>query len=170
MLKIHISNLQDGEYDYEFKVNSGDIDLEDEDTALADDVLVKVKMYKAGNQFDFKTELSGSFDLTCDRCTEKYKHDFKNSFEIIYKFDFSDSDKTEEYQDEIKYILPKTGFIDLKDEIRDYILLSVPMKKAPNEENGICKYCFKSIDDLLNIKRKEEINPVWEKLIKIKKV
>ena len=170
MLKIHISNLHDGEYEYEFKLNSSDIDFDDEDAELAEDVLVKVKMYKAGNQFDFKSELSGSFNLTCDRCTENYKHNFKNSFEIIYKFDFSDSENTEDIQDEIKYILPKTGFIDLKDEIRDYILLSVPMKKAPEEEDGICKFCFKSIDNLLNIKRKEEINPVWEKLIKIKKI
>lgn len=169
MLKIHISNLQDGEYEYEFKINSADIEFDAEDAELAEDVAVNVKMYKAGNQFDLKTELSGSFILTCDRCTDKYRHQFKNSFEIIYKFNFSDPDDSDDDQDEIKFIPPKTGFIDIKDDIRDYLLLSIPMKKAPEEEDGICRYCKRSIDDLLSIRKKEEISPVWEKLIKIKK-
>ncbi len=170
MLKIHISNLQEGSYDYEFKVNSADIEFDAEDAQLAEDVTVRVIMYKSGNQFDIKTTVAGSFLLTCDRCTDKYRQNFENTFEVIYKFDFSEKDIINENDDEIKFIPPKTGFIDLKDDVRDYILLSVPMKKAPKDKDGICTYCSRNIDDILKIKRTEEINPVWEKLIKIKKI
>jgi hypothetical protein len=39
------------------------------------------------------------------------------------------------------------------------------MKKTPEEKDDICLYCNKKIDDILNIKKEKEVNPVWEKLL-----
>ena len=171
MLKIHISSLQEGEHFYEFKFSQDEFKFfEIEDLEIVNDLIIETRLNKYGNQFDLKTILKGSFKLNCDRCLDDYIFDFDNSFEVIYKFDFSnEKDSFENDIDEIKLINPKTSRIDLKEDVRDFLLLSVPMKKVPEEENDICSYCKKNIPEILNISRSEEINPVWEKLIKTKK-
>ena len=167
MLKIKITNLQDGEHEYDFAVTAKELDLED--IEISGEILIKVKLYKSGNQFDVKADIKGKLNLECDRCLDKYAEDFTNSFEMIYKFDFNNEfENPEDERDEIVYINPNTAYIDLKDDIRDFIVLSVPMKHVPEEIDGICSLCKRPVSEILKIERQEEINPVWEKLIKTK--
>lgn len=173
MLKIHISNIKEGEHEYEFVLNKDNFDFSDfEDAEIIGDVTVNTKLYKSGNQFDLKSRIKGCFRLKCDRCLDDYAHNFENNFEIIYKFDFlNERDSFKNEEDEIKLIPPRTGFIDITDDVRDYLLLSVPMKKAPEEINGRCVYCNRNITEIYKLPETQEINPVWSKLLekKIKK-
>jgi hypothetical protein len=36
---------------------------------------------------------------------------------------------------------------------------------VPEEVEGICSYCKKDIKEILRIEIKQEINPVWNKLL-----
>lgn len=166
-LKINISNIKDGEHRYEFKVSPEEIDFEDGDTKFPDELGVEAKVYKSGNEITADIKLDGNFKFICDRCLEEYEQKFVKKFEIIYKTDFKGEQKINE-SDDIKFISPNTRFIDLKDDIRDYVMLSVPMKRVPVEVNGFCEYCNKNVEEILKLKKDEEINPVWEKLIKQK--
>jgi len=170
MFKIHISNLRDGEHEYEFNINKNDfVKFELNEIGFKEDIKVKTHLYKSGNQFDLKTTLEGRFDLQCDRCIEPFIMKFSKSFEVVFKYDFAiEREALDNDEDEIKFIKPKTGFIDLSEDIRDYIVLSIPMKKAPEEKDDKCIYCGKTIAELLIIRESETINPVWEKLIKQK--
>ncbi|MEO6696192.1 MAG: DUF177 domain-containing protein [Ignavibacteria bacterium] len=164
-LKINISNLQDGEHIYSFTATSKELEIETVD--IASDVLIEANLYKTGNQFDLNVKISGKFKLLCDRCIEDYVQGFDNSFEVIYKFDFVQDD-IENDDDDIKFIPPKTNYINLVEDVRDYIVLSVPMKQVPEEKDDHCTYCNKNITDLINIVRQPEVSPVWEKLIQAK--
>ncbi|MEO8666571.1 MAG: DUF177 domain-containing protein [Ignavibacteria bacterium] len=166
--KININNLKEGGHKYSFSADSKDFDFSNDEVELVGDVHVDVNLYKVEHQFSLKTDLKGKFRFVCDRCLEDFIHDFTNSFDIIYKYDFKEKDERDIEDDNIKFISPNTKHIDLKEDVRDYILLSIPMKKAPEEDDGICSYCNKDINEMLQIKRQEEINPVWEKLIKSK--
>ena len=73
-----------------------------------------------------------------------------------------------ESNDNYKILSPDVSHIDLKDDVRDYFLLSVPMKKIPPEKDGICSFCKKSINEILNNVQQDSSNPVWEKLLKNK--
>lgn len=168
-LKINISNLNDGEHIFEFKASPEEFDFHKDDLELVDEVITIASLYKTGNEISVNINLQGKFRLICDRCLEDYEFNFNNKFEIIYKFDFTGIKiKDNDENDDIKFISPNTKFIDLKNDIRDYILLSIPMKKAPAEKDGICLYCNNDTYEMLNIKREEAVNPVWEKLLKTK--
>lgn len=170
MFKINIHNLNEGEHRYDFTAFSKDFDFEADGISVIDEIYITVILYKIGTQISVKIELNGKFRFQCDRCTEDHIHNFKTEFNIIYKYRFKDIYEDEKSEDdEIKFISPNTVFIDLKDDIRDFILLSIPLKKAPEEKDGICLYCKKSIQEIIKTDRPEEINPVWEKLIKVKK-
>lgn len=166
-LKINIGNLKDGEHLFEFSVLPEEVDIDT--VKVKDKVSVLSKLYKSGNQITLNTEVSGKFELECDRCMENYIQDFSNTFEVIYKYDFKDADSEDiDKNDEIKFISPNTKFIELRNDIRDFVLLSVPMKKVPEVKDGTCSYCNKNIDEMLSTNVSNEMNPVWEKLIKVK--
>ena len=157
--------MQDGEHNFDFIVSPNRLDVDA--VEIVTDTTVKVNLYKAGNQFDLNINLKGKFKLLCDRCMEDYIQEFNNSFEVIYKYEFG-KDEIDNEEDDIKFISPKTNFIDLIEDVRDYIILSIPMKHVPGERDGICTYCNKDTSVILNIVRQKEISPVWEKLIQTK--
>jgi len=168
MFKININNLKEGAHKYDLSASSDDFDFKNDEIELVGDIDVDVDLYKVEHQFSIKADLKGKFKFVCDRCLEDYIYDFTNNFDIIYKYDFKEKDDRDIEDDNIKFIPPNTKHIDLKEDIRDYILLSIPMKKAPEETEGVCSFCHKDIKEMLQITRQEEMNPVWEKLIKSK--
>lgn len=169
MFKINIHNLKDGEHVYKFTATPKDFDFSTEEVDLLDGLTIISVLYKAGNQISVKIDLKGKFRFQCDWCTEDYIYDFNTAFNIIYKYISRGSAEEMIEDDDIKLIQPNTIFIDLKEDIRDFILLSIPMKKVPEQVDGICTYCKKDINKRFEDKQKKEVNPVWEKLIKAKK-
>ncbi|MDZ4712372.1 MAG: DUF177 domain-containing protein [bacterium] len=167
-LKINISNLKDGKHKFDFNVKAEELSIDE--VVIPSDIIVSAELYKTGNQISALVDLNGTFKLQCDRCLDDYDSGFNNRFEIIYKTDFKKDVKTvdDEPEDDIKFISQNTKFIDLKNDVRDYILLSIPMKKAPAEIDGNCSYCKKNTEEMLSIKSKEDVNPVWEKLLQTK--
>ncbi|MEO8210221.1 MAG: DUF177 domain-containing protein [bacterium] len=165
MLKIYINNLNEGGHNFEFVISPEELEVDTVD--IVSDVYVFAKLYKSGNQISFNINIKGKFKFECDRCVEEYISDFNNEFEIIYKYDFDEiGDQIE--NDDIKFIPPNTRYVELKNDVRDYILLSIPMRKVPEERDGKCLYCNKEIQDHIVHDEKQDINPVWEKLIKAK--
>jgi uncharacterized metal-binding protein YceD (DUF177 family) len=163
MEKINIANLSEGQHIFEFMPESEELEI---DQPKIEELKLNVILSKTGTQLILDAEITGRFCLSCDRCIEMYDQPFEQKFEIVYKYDFTG--EQENTDDNIKFISPKTIFIDISNEVRDYILLSVPMKAVPPENKGKCSFCGKDIEKLLNPERKEDINPVWEKLIKLK--
>lgn len=165
--KINIAGLKDGDHNFGFEVYPDEIDLDEVRTA--GNIGVNIRLTKTGNQIDVLVKLKGKYELDCDLCTEKYEHGFDNAFEIIYKYEFRDNVDVEvESDEEIKFIHPNTKHIDLKNDIRDFLYLAVPMKRTPDVTDGKCTFCGKDVKSFVNISRDEEVNPVWEKLIKAK--
>jgi uncharacterized metal-binding protein YceD (DUF177 family) len=166
MEKINISNLHEGHHEFEFEPAADELNLGEIECK---EVKVRVAIEKTGSQLVLDGVIEGKFALACDICTEKYDHEFSKGFEIAYKYDYTGVLANEAEQDDnIKFISPRTVYIDISDEVRDYVLLSVPMKAVPEVQNGICTFCGRDIEKFLHPKRKKEVNPVWEKLIKLK--
>lgn len=162
---INITGLKDGEHNYNFSESSSGYELNE--LSFDSNIDSEVKLYKSHNQLSVNVNLDTKLVFQCDRCLKDFTYDLKTDFEIVYQYSFDkiEIDSQDESTEDLIYISPDTGFIDLKNEVRDFILLSVPMKKIPTEKDGICLFCNRNIDDLLNVKKEDEINPVWEKLI-----
>lgn len=164
MDKIKIVNLSEGEHRFEFKPDCNELDLGDINCR---DLVVTTVLRKTGSQIVLDATIEGKFLIPCDRCLDDYEHAFESRFEIVYKFD--DTGVQVDSDDNIRFISSRTAFIDIREDLRDYLLLAVPMKAVPPEINGKCSVCGRGIEDLLPHAEGSEINPVWEKLIKLKK-
>jgi uncharacterized protein len=87
---------------------------------------------------------------------------------MIYHFIQNINDSENEKID-IIYLHPETDKIDLSEDVRDYALLALPMKKLCSENcKGLCPKCGKNLNDGPCECRDEKIDPRWEPLQKLK--
>ena len=169
MMKINISSLSEGEHHYSYLEQPSVFDISSLD--FISNINVDVNLNKRINQIELKVNLHVMLNFICDRCLDNFPQDVTNEFNLIYKYSFkNDPSLIEETTDaNLKLISPDTDCIDIRSDIRDYILLAIPIRKVPVEKDGVCIHCKKNINDILNIKKKDLNNPVWDKLQNIKK-
>ena len=168
-MKINISSLSEGEHQYSYSEQPSVFEISSVD--FLSNVIVDINLSKRINHIELKVKLDVKLNFICDRCLDYFPHDVKNEFKLIYKYSFkNDLSLIEETpNDNLKLISPDTNSIDLTSDVRDYLLLAVPMRKVPDEKDGVCLHCKKNINEILNIRNKDSKNPVWDKLQNFKK-
>lgn len=142
-IKINIGTIKDGSQTLDFIAGAKELGLED--GLLKDKVKIFIDLFKAAHQIDLKITLSGMLNLTCDRCLDMFDHLFETTFELVYV----QKTTREGYINDgyIKTYNPFMKSIDITDDIREYTLLAIPMKRIPAETNGgICSWCGKTRD------------------------
>jgi uncharacterized metal-binding protein YceD (DUF177 family) len=162
-MKIIISNLADGEHVYEFKEEPSFFELEDFRTK--DGLNVKVNLFKSNMQVHAKVHLFADCFFPCDRCLEEFDFKLENKFDVVFVYTRGDEETDADSDENMIFIGPETNKIDLKEVVREYIVLSVPMRKVPKEKDGVCTFCKKNIEEILRKNKEQEINPVWNKLL-----
>lgn len=92
-----------------------------------------------------KGHLSVTIEADCDRCLETAWFPIESDFDLFYRPsdaspDGADEVEIDEGESEIAFY--EGGGLDLKDILREYILLSMPMQRICNDAClGICPVC-----------------------------
>lgn len=160
---IKISNLELGEHLFNFLEKVENIELED---PFFGEFSTKVKLNKLTDQIiaDVSSELKVEFE--CDRCTRKYEDKIISTYQMIYMV------KSGNYEGEdinITFITRETDKIKLDNDVREFAILSIPMKKLCKEDcKGLCPRCGVDLNFEECKCQKEDINPVWLPLLDIK--
>lgn len=164
-----ISIIKDGEYKYNFSEPAENFEIKE--YSFKDDVNIRIILQKSVSQILAKVSFDVMMNLSCDWCADDFDYKLESEFEIVFKYDFSGLEvDIKNDDDDIRFISPHQRELDFKEDIHDYILLSVPMKKTPGEKDGVCLFCDKKIESLyISEDVDETISPVWEKLLKNKK-
>ncbi len=162
-MKIKISNLSDGVHTFNFNEPVTEINL---DKPFLGNIKVTVKLAKMNNQIILDTEILLNADFECDRCTSQFSSIVKNSYRTVYLF--GQEMQPDEISD-ITYLPVDADKIDITDDIRDYAVLAVPMKKLCKEDcKGLCARCGKDLNEGECNCAKEEIDPRWLPLMELK--
>lgn len=169
MVKINLHSLGEGEHKFEFEENENEFSIEN--LKILSPVKISITADKVSTQINFNIQVSGKYILECDRCLKDYESEFQTSFPLILKYDFTGELTGKENPDpELVYIPKEQHSYDLTNDIRDFIILSVPMRIIPDENKaGECSECGIKISELLNTGQDSSLNPVWEKLLKERK-
>ena len=142
-IKINIGALSDGSQQIELLTDYKELNLEKD--FLNGPINIFLDLYKTVHQLDVKVKITGSLNLECDRCLEIFENDFQTAFEIVYvQKALREDEIDEEY---IRSYDPSMQTIDLTKDIKETVILSVPMRKVPEEkEDGSCTSCGKTQD------------------------
>ncbi len=94
-------------------------------------------------------ELATEVEAACARCLEPVKREVARKFELLYRPQGSDAGREEisvtDAEAEIGYY--QGDGVELKDILREQILLAVPMKMVCREEcKGLCPQCGQNLN------------------------
>ena len=165
--EIPFSGLKLGSHSFDFKIEDSffeDYKLEELNNV---DVSIAVHLEKKTNMLVLKFELAGQIALICDRCTDQFIQPINHDFDLIVRF----SDITDQSDNEELLILSHNDHtISLDDYFHEFVLLSLPTKRAHSYIEGCNQETISKIEEMGYYSSEEEIeiDPRWADLKKIK--
>lgn len=164
-LKIRISGLSTGTHEYSFTVAPSDIQL---DPNFTTPVEVAVQLEKSARQVYVRSRIATSGSFQCDRCLSQFQQDISCQYGVVYIYDEEDAGKYP--PEEVRIVQQDLPVIDLSGDVREMIILSIPLKLLCREEcRGLCPTCGTDLNSGKCNCRPETSNRPWQGLEKLLK-
>lgn len=163
-MNIKIAGIGEGVHHFEFDEAIEKIGLSE---PFFGNYEIDAEFTKTRNQLILNAEINLNAKFECDRCSADYNSVIKSQYQMVYIFgnapeDFEDSN--------IIYLNPEADRIDLSQEIKDYSVLAIPMKKLCKEDcKGLCRSCGKDLNEGDCGCADKEIDARWLPLQDLKK-
>lgn len=163
---VNYQGLKTGKHIYAFQL--GDRFFEDTEGQefVNASIHVNVEVLKENTMMVFEFSHEGQMTVTCDRCLDEFVIAVKGYNKLIANFGEED-----DLEDETIIVLSRTGFeFDLAPFIREYILLSLPLRRIC-KDSMTEKHCNKEMIEKLKALKSEETeeaDPRWAALKNIK--
>jgi uncharacterized protein len=159
-MKIDISNLSEGNHEYELRAEPGEIGLGDQ---FRSEVRVTLTLDKNSRQIHMTADVETIGSFHCDRCVDEFDRELKNSFHMLYTSEEADRELYD--PDEVRLVSPDQHEVDIGDDVRQFIMLAVPQKILCKEScAGLCPRCGRNLNRERCTCTVEEIDPRWDKL------
>jgi uncharacterized protein len=129
-------------------------------------VTVNCRMDKSSYQIvlDIKTSVPAEFE--CDRCNDIFQTDITSDNKLVCLF--KEEDIVEE-DTSIIYLAPEQDKIDISNDVSEFSLLSIPMKKVCKEDcKGLCPKCGTNLNTGSCKCDDDSADSVWDPLLKLK--
>ena len=136
--RINISKLSEGIHEYHFETKPSNIGL---DERFSDIINIDAKLDKSVRQILLQVEIQTEGSFFCDRCLENFHQELKTAYSMIY-IQGARSTVNLNKGEEIQILDTDMNHIDLDDDVRQYILLTIPQKLLCKEDcQGFCTTC-----------------------------
>ncbi|MEX2116401.1 MAG: DUF177 domain-containing protein [Bacteroidota bacterium] len=160
-LRINISKLSEGDHQYSLRTEPPDIGL---DLRFDRNVEVEARVEKANRQILVRVEARAAGRFVCDRCLDEFRQDVMSEHTIVY-IQGGDPPEDLEKSQEIQYLPKDVNIIDLGEDVRQFMILSVPVKMLCKEEcAGLCPVCGSNRNTSQCSCTAEETDPRWATL------
>jgi len=168
--RIPFTGLKLGKHAFEFEIDKRFFDEFEYSIVKNGNLNVSVELDKQETMMLADIHITGSIELTCDLCLNRFLSPSDIREKLIIKF--SEHDDLADSTDEILILKKNEYELDLANVIYEYINLSVPLYSRC-EEQGINVSCDQSmVNKLENLSNQEsessEVDPRWDILKKIK--
>ncbi len=160
--RIRISQLSNGLHEYHLSPAASGIGL---GSNFPGSVVIDATIDKSGRQFCLQADIRTAGLFQCDRCVEEFEHEVSARFSVLYVYDGLDAGRSSD--DEVRVISPETPQLDLTDDIRESVMLSVPLKLLCKENcKGLCPHCGVNLNRGTCSCKDENVDGRWESLKK----
>ncbi|MBI1804202.1 MAG: DUF177 domain-containing protein [Ignavibacteriae bacterium] len=159
-VKIRVSGLSNGLHEYHFSAEPSVIGLEPN---FRSPVEIDVRLDKITRQMFLRTVIHTSGQFQCDRCLDEFNQRLSTEYSMFYTYDEIDATKYPE--DEVTILQPDQVFIDATEDVRQMVMLAVPLKLLCREAcKGLCPHCGANWNSAACKCEEETIDPRWESL------
>lgn len=144
-MKIRIAGLRTGRNEIEEKIDPTELGLDP--SIFKDTAFVQVIAEKNGGRVTLSVETTTEGLFLCDRCGEEYHRRVSGNYELVY-IQRDEPFPDEQPGDDLRSYSPYQEYIDVSPEIRDELLISLPMKNLCSEEcKGLCARCGANLNN-----------------------
>ena len=129
LIEIRLAGLSQGVHEFGFTCNAADFN----DPALIEagftrEIAIKAIVNKSDRELSVSMTTEASADLVCDVCLAPVALDLKGTYQVDYVYD-EDRHESEDKRNEEYHLIDKSAIsIDLTEDARETLLLSIPMK------------------------------------------
>jgi uncharacterized metal-binding protein YceD (DUF177 family) len=163
---IQFGGLAIGTHVFELEVNDEFFEELEFSEIRKANVKAEIEMVKQNNVITLNFHLKGTVDVTCDRCAKEVGLPIDITDNVVVKHG-----NVEESTDEIVVLPHGETEIDVTHYLYEFIMLAIPPKRIPCEEDETVECDYDALDKLDNIaleEEKTEPNPLWDELKKLK--
>ncbi len=108
---------------FEEEINPEEIDIDIGVMSFSETLLLKVEVWKDGNDLTVQGRVEGPCDLTCSLCLEEFNNLFEKDFTLHYDIKGLDS-------------------VTIDPDVRDEIILEHPIRILCSPDcRGLCSFC-----------------------------
>ncbi len=130
------TDFTDGLHQIQLKKSVTDLDI---GMPFVGDVIVNCNIDKSVRQIVLHCEAECNAEFTCDRCNDKYEETLIVEFTLIKVFNSNNVDPNDS---SVEYHPPEVAKVDISKDLKEFMSLSVPMKKLCSEDcKGLCVHC-----------------------------
>jgi len=152
-----------GVKEYSFVEDTGTVGLDERFTG---DVAVLARVEKTQKLIELQATIRVTAKLICDRCAEEIEKIIQTKYRIVYFF--SEDDRGGYPVEEIVVLPSENTVIDISDDVRQFIELTIPLKVLCGDEcKGLCQICGTNLNLNTCSCTDTYIDPRWEQLNKL---
>ena len=131
--RIDIQKLKDGAHQFRFQVDDAFFAGFPHTEVQGANVTADIALQKDNRQIVVNLHLDGELTLVCDRCSGDLDWPIFRAAKLIYSYD--PSLKGTDEDEDITFIPRDLHYLDLRQDLYDYISLQVPLRKVPDAGN-----------------------------------
>jgi len=165
-MHIRITDLSKGIHRQFLQEPASSLGLEEENLHFTKPVGVQFTLQKVADQIVCQAEVKAIAELECSRCLETVEWEISGEMTILLTF--SQGPAPEDSEHEVKIIPPGAKEVDVSEEIRQTILLSIPEKPLCREDcRGLCPHCGTNLNQSRCQCHMKVEDPRWSGLQKL---
>ena len=134
VMKIQVGGLSEGVHEYSFRIAPAELGLSRE---FQNGVDVKATIEKTSRQFLLRASVATEAEFECDRCVAVIREPVVAAYQMHYVWEETEAERID--PSEVQVILPGQSVIDVSDDVRQTVLLALPLKHVCREDcRGLC--------------------------------
>ncbi len=167
-MKIPIAKLTSGYHELEYE-ELPSVFCFGNDKVFNKPVFSVVKVDKSETHIYLQAKPKTIASFKCDRCLQEFGKELTSELKIYYEVgsgryinpDISEEEKSANYRS----YKTSDGNIDISDDIREVLLLALPMKNLCSENcKGFCSGCGNDLNQIECVCEKNTDDPRWDAL------
>jgi uncharacterized protein len=136
-MRIQVGGLSQGTYSYQFHSTPEELSLDDR---FPSEVIIDATLEKAATQIFLHVAVTTEGRFECDRCVSQFPLPLKNTYRMYYVWDGAEAGVLD--SSEVQVVSASLPMIDISDDVRQTVLLSVPLKLLCKANcRGLCPEC-----------------------------
>jgi len=170
MLKVEMRSLEQEDLVLEEKDWAQALGIELTPELCREPLEIYCELSKNGDVISAKGWVQSKMVLECDRCLKGFESWFKSFFEVHYRPQCQEMETEEEFPEEQFEVVYFDGdILDIADQIRQTVLLSVPMRALCRDDcRGLCGGCGCDLNVESCQCQEPPADPRWDALKKLK--